>query len=105
MLCIGMRTCVRTHVSRYQGESNAMDPLGYQCLQRAMVADWRKTWQAVGSDPNVPFLFVQLSAWPLGMNGGPLDEMLPVFRYIGGCVGGRRKVMERGWNVVEEVGE
>ena len=64
----------------YQGESNAGDPLGYQCLQREMIADWRERWVAAGSSPTVPFLFVQLSAWPIHseMYGQPF--LLPIFR-------------------------
>lgn len=59
----------------YQGESNVGDPLGYQCLQPSMIVDWRSSWAAVGSDPVVPFAFVQLAAWP--MMDAPT---LPVFR-------------------------
>ena len=49
-------------------------------MQRAMVADWRATWEKYGAAKDVPFIFAQLSAWPLGMNGGPLDELLSEFR-------------------------
>jgi len=48
----------------YQGESNSGDPVGYQCLMPSMIEDWREKWASVGSDPLLPFFFVQLSAWP-----------------------------------------
>lgn len=40
----------------YQGESNAGQPLPYQKLLPAMIADWRTVW---GKD--LPFLFVQIA--------------------------------------------
>ena len=58
-----------------QGESNAGDPVGYQCLMPAMIEDWRASWAAVGSDPQLPFFFVQISAWPT--QDSPL---IPTFR-------------------------
>ena len=64
-----------TAVLWYQGESNAGDPLGYQCLQRAMIADWRASWAKTGADPDLPFLFVQLSAWPTGQDARWGDTM------------------------------
>lgn len=42
--------------SWYQGESNAGQPLPYQKLLPAMIADWRSVW---GKD--LPFLFVQIA--------------------------------------------
>lgn len=39
----------------YQGESNIGQHGGYDRLQSALIADWRKTWGA-----EIPFLFVQL---------------------------------------------
>ena len=60
----------------YQGESNAGDPVGYQCLQREMISDWRTHWAAAGSAADTPFLFVQLSAWPTGST----THVLPIMR-------------------------
>jgi sialate O-acetylesterase len=40
----------------YQGESNASRAEQYQRLFPALIADWRRLWEA----PNLPFLFVQL---------------------------------------------
>lgn len=54
-----------------------MDPLGYECLQRAMVEDWRASWAAAGSAPVVPFVFVQLACWPTGAT----NNYLSIFRY------------------------
>lgn len=59
-----------------QGESNSVDPVGYECLQRAMVNDFRSSWAAVGAAPVLPFLFVQLACWPDG-NGAVIAN----FRY------------------------
>jgi hypothetical protein len=47
-----------------QGEANAGDPVAYQCQLPAMIADWRASWAAVGSDPMSPFHFTQIAAWP-----------------------------------------
>ena len=58
-----------------QGESNSQDPLGYQCLQRAMITDYRQSWNAVGA-PTVAFLFVQLACWPTGAS----TDYLSIFR-------------------------
>lgn len=59
----------------YQGESNAGDPNGYKCLQSSMILDWRASWAKVGSDADLPFVFIQLAAWPTGDSG-----MIPVMR-------------------------
>ncbi len=40
----------------YQGESNVKDPLEYQKLFPALIADWRQKW----NEGNFPFLYVQL---------------------------------------------
>ena len=40
-----------------------------------MIADWRRSWAAVGSDPALPFLFIQLSAWPTQDS-----PTIPIFR-------------------------
>ncbi len=61
----------------WTGESNAGDPIGYQCMQRAMIADWRASWAKVGASPTLPFIFAQISAWPTGGHGG---DMIPTFR-------------------------
>jgi sialate O-acetylesterase len=42
----------------YQGESNSGQPLSYQKLLPAMIADWRKVW-----GETLPFLFVQLASY------------------------------------------
>jgi hypothetical protein len=47
----------------------------YQCLQSAMITDWRDKWAAVGSSPTLPFFFVQLSAWPTQDS-----PTIPIFR-------------------------
>jgi hypothetical protein len=45
----------------YQGEANANDPYNYgHCLLPSMINDWRASWAAVGADPQLPFLFVQV---------------------------------------------
>jgi hypothetical protein len=59
----------------YQGETNAGDPVGYQCLMPSMIEDWRQSWASVGSSPTLPFFFVQLSAWP-----SQDAQTIPVFR-------------------------
>ena len=61
----------------YQGESNSADPLGYECLQRAMVNDFRASWAAAGAASILPFAFVQLACWP---TGAP-DNLISHFRY------------------------
>jgi hypothetical protein len=58
-----------------QGESNSQDPIGYQCLQRAMVEDFRAAWDAVAA-PTVAFLYVQLACWPTGAT----TNFLSIFR-------------------------
>lgn len=58
-----------------QGEANSADPNGYECLLPAMITDWRASWATVGSDPQAPFLFVQLAPWPDGDTG-----VLPIMR-------------------------
>jgi sialate O-acetylesterase len=50
----------------YQGESNAGQPLPYETLLPAMIADWRNVW-----GPDMPFLFVQLA---------PHRSLHPAFR-------------------------
>jgi sialate O-acetylesterase len=50
----------------YQGESNADKPCQHEKLFKMLVNGWRKGW----NDPEMPFLFVQLSSleresWPL----------------------------------------
>ena len=44
----------------HQGEENSGQPNDYECFQKAMIADWRQTFAAHGSPPDVPFVFVQL---------------------------------------------
>jgi sialate O-acetylesterase len=44
----------------YQGESNSNEPELYSRCFPAMISQWRQYWNA----PNLPFLFVQISAWP-----------------------------------------
>ena len=44
----------------HQGEENSGQPNDYECFQSAMIADWRQTFAAHGSPPDVPFVFVQL---------------------------------------------
>jgi sialate O-acetylesterase len=65
----------------YQGEANLNLPLRYNCSQRAMVRDWRRSWAAVRAPeaPVVPFLFMQLACWPVAY---PSDPLLPAFRYM-----------------------
>jgi sialate O-acetylesterase len=41
----------------YQGEANAIDPLGYRELFPTLIEDWRERWEA----PQWPFLFVQIA--------------------------------------------
>ncbi|MEP7230765.1 MAG: sialate O-acetylesterase [Ginsengibacter sp.] len=43
-------------ITWYQGESNADRPQGYEKLQKALIADWRKKW----NEGDIPFLYVQL---------------------------------------------
>ena len=46
----------------YQGESNRADGLKYQAKMRALINGWRSVW----SDPELPFLFVQLAPFRYG---------------------------------------
>ena len=46
----------------YQGESNRADGLKYQAKMRALINGWRSVW----SDPDLPFLFVQLAPFRYG---------------------------------------
>ena len=65
----------------YQGESNMGDPIGYQCLQREMVADYRNLWSSMGNaNPLFPFFYIQLAAWPTGITATGSGASLPVFR-------------------------
>ncbi|MBL8311273.1 MAG: hypothetical protein JNL19_12665 [Burkholderiales bacterium] len=49
----------------YQGESNVSRSAAYATAFRALIADWRVTWQR----PDMPFYFVQLAAFlPLQRN-------------------------------------
>jgi hypothetical protein len=57
------------------------DPIGYQCLQREMVADYRNLWSSMGNaNPLFPFFYVQLAAWPTGITATGSGASLPVFR-------------------------
>lgn len=58
------------------GEANSGSPVLYECLQRAMVNDFRASWASTGAAPTLPFLFAQLACWPDG-NGAVLAD----FRY------------------------
>ena len=58
-----------------QGEANSQAPQSYQCLQRAMIEDFRASWNAVAA-PTVAFLYVQLACWPTGAT----TNFLSVFR-------------------------
>jgi sialate O-acetylesterase len=65
----------------YQGESNMGDPIGYQCLQREMVKDYRTLWSTMGNaNPTFPFFYIQLAAWPTGITATGSGASLPVFR-------------------------
>ena len=44
----------------YQGESNSNEPELYSRCFPAMISQWRQYWNA----PKLPFIFVQISAWP-----------------------------------------
>eukprot|EP00944_MAST-04C_sp_MAST-4C-sp1_P000454 g454.t1 len=44
----------------YQGESNAIEPELYSRCFPAMINQWREHWKF----PKLPFMFVQVSAWP-----------------------------------------
>jgi sialate O-acetylesterase len=44
----------------YQGEADANNPDLYRCTFPAMIEDWRAKWDL----PDLPFGFVQLSAFP-----------------------------------------
>ena len=59
-----------------QGEANAQNGPVYECLQRAFIADLRRSWAAAGAAPALPFVFVQLACWPTGSAPG----MLSAFR-------------------------
>ena len=47
-------------VAWYQGEANWATPQSYACRFPAMIADWRRRFQA----PGMPFVYVQLAAYP-----------------------------------------
>lgn len=56
----------------YQGESNAGNPTGYARCFPAFISGWRRLWTQGtqgATDPNAPFIFVQLASWPAGDNG------------------------------------
>ena len=44
----------------YQGESNSNEPELYSRCFPAMISQWRQYWKAA----ELPFMFVQISAWP-----------------------------------------
>lgn len=50
----------------YQGEANASRADQYTAMMEAMVGDWRGLW----GNPDLPFYFVQLSAWGDKRAGG-----------------------------------
>ncbi len=56
----------------YQGESNKNDPLRYERLLPAMVADWRKLWQ----QQSLPFYYLQIAPFDYrsGLNSAFLRE-------------------------------
>jgi sialate O-acetylesterase len=56
----------------YQGESNAMNPIGYKVLFPTMISDWRNNW----NDGDFPFYFVQLA----GYGRVPKNEDWPMLR-------------------------
>jgi len=66
---------VRTPISTvlwYQGESNAANPVAYSRCFPAFITGWRQQWltgTGGATDPELPFVFVQLSSWPAGDNG------------------------------------
>ena len=47
-------------VAWYQGEANWATPRSYACRFPAMIADWRRRFEA----PGMPFAYVQLAAYP-----------------------------------------
>jgi len=55
----------------YQGEANANDPKGYACMFPAMIEDWRQKLQ----QPSLPFVFVDLAAYPDGGGMYPAIRM------------------------------
>lgn len=60
-------TTVPTAVLWYQGESNSGQPDVYERCFPAMIEQWRTDWSAHSggqSDPQMPFLFFQVSSWP-----------------------------------------
>eukprot|EP00048_Salpingoeca_helianthica_P014337 m.221182 g.221182 ORF g.221182 m.221182 type:complete len:553 (-) comp15737_c0_seq1:659-2317(-) len=66
-----VRTPIRT-VLWYQGESNAGNPVAYARCFPSFIVGWRRQWyQGTGgsTDPDLPFVFVQISSWPSLDNG------------------------------------
>lgn len=56
-----------TGVLWYQGESNTHAPERYEELFRALIANWRQTWNR----PDLPFLFVQLPNFQASLEQTP----------------------------------
>jgi hypothetical protein len=57
----------------HQGEENSEEGIEYTCLFNAMVADWRKRFEA----PELPLVFVQLRACALSPAPPPPLPSLP----------------------------
>ncbi|MBK1882981.1 hypothetical protein JIN85_11180 [Luteolibacter pohnpeiensis] len=56
----------------YQGESNSSEGMAYTLKQKALIAGWRKQFQA----PDAPFLYVQIAPYFYGDNR---DQDIPQF--------------------------
>lgn len=59
-------------IAWYQGEANSGAPNMYECTFPGMITAWRQAWTSGtngATDPNLPFVFVQLAPWPFGDTG------------------------------------